>query len=46
MAHSLPACRVNVVDERLLQMGQFASARAIGPVLERGKGNGLVSFMP
>ena len=39
MVHRLPARRVDIVGKGLLQMNQPALARAIGPVLEGGKGN-------
>jgi len=39
--HRLPALRVQVVVEGLLQMNQAALARAVGPVLQGGQGDGV-----
>ena len=42
MMHRLPARRVDVVLERLLQMNQPALTRAINPVLESGESDNIV----
>ena len=42
MMHRLPARRVDVVLERLLQMNQPALTRAVNPVLERGESDNIV----
>ena len=39
--HRLPASRVDVVIEHLLDVNQRALARAIGVVLERGNSDGI-----
>ena len=41
VVHGLPTRGVDVVHESLLQVDQPALARAVGPVLEGGEGDGV-----